>query len=459
MTDDCHRNTKYHDPQRESAKGAALSPRAYMWGHRAEFQMKHALTSITLLSMLLLAACSASDGGASGPTSTSAKNLTFWYTEDPTHAKALLALVDTFNSNHTDIHVTPQAVDPFTLHDKFAAAANAGTAAPDIIEMNSLWTTEFASKKYILSLDGKVGNTSDVLPVALSYSSYNSQLYSLPQTIDFLAMYYNKALLQNANISTPPTTMTEMRTDAQALTTGTGQYGFATAGTSAFILPFLYAEGGELLSTDGHTVEVNSNSAVRGFSDLLTLISDGSVASIDPQNGYDTMDNNFKSGKAAIIFNGAGQVKDLLSGSAFSGGHAADFGVAAIPMGASGDLPRSPASGQSLAIYSGTPHHDEAATFLTYIDSSASQLALTKANGTLPTRSAPLASTDVTNNPALGYFASLTASAKARPVTAVDQRLFTAFDTDINKALLGRQTAKAALDQVAKDWKTILGTP
>ena len=65
----------------------------------------------------------------------------------------------------------------------------------------------------------------------------------------------------------------------------------------------------------------------------------------------------------------------------------------------------------------------------------------------------------MTNNPALGYFASLTASAKARPVTAVDQRLFTAFDTDINKALLGRQTAKAALDQVAKDWKTILGTP
>src|SRR3989475_5782585 len=48
----------------------------------------------------------------------------------------------------------------------------------------------------------------------------------------------------------------------------------------------------------------------------------------------------------------------------------------------------SPVGGQSYVIYAGTKHPAEAYKFISFMSSSASQIAIAKANGTLPTRAA-----------------------------------------------------------------------
>src|SRR5579875_2047540 len=275
------------------------------------------------LATLILAACGSSNGGSSGGVA----KLTFWYTEGQTEAPAILKLVSDFNASHPNIQVTAQYVDFGSAHDKFANAAKAGTGAPDIIRTDIAWTSEFAKDGYLLNLDGKIdGGTSDFLPAPLAYNMYNGHLWGVPEVTDFIALYYNKALVPN-----PPTTLADLRTMAKQLTNKSkGIYGFATQGGSYFVTPFIFADGGGLVSDDGKTIYINDPQSVSGFQHLLDMIKDGSVQPIDFKNGYTNADEGFKAGKVAMIANGPWQATDLMSGSAFQGANAANFGVAAF---------------------------------------------------------------------------------------------------------------------------------
>ena len=274
--------------------------------------------ALILALTLLLAACSNS---VTPPT-----QVTFWYTEGSSQAQALLTIVQAFNQSHATIHVNAQATDVFSLHDTFIEAAKSGHGAPDILEENSLWTPDFAGPNYIVNLDGKIGDTHDFLPVPLNYGTYQGHLYAAPQTTDFLAMYYNKALLQQANV-TPPATFDDMRTALiQLSNSANGQYGFATQGSSNFILPFIFAYGGGTFSGDGKTISINNSGSVAGFQQLLDYIGDGSVLPLNGQNGLAQASNAFKQGKVAIIFGNASQEADLKTGAAFAGARAGNFG-------------------------------------------------------------------------------------------------------------------------------------
>lgn len=412
------------------------------------------LTSLFTVFFAVIAFALAACGGSS--TSSGPVNLTFWYTEGTNEAPAILKIVSNFNSSHSNIHVTAQYVDFNSAHDKFATAAAAGSGAPDVIRTDIAWTSEFAKKGYLLNLDGKVGDTADFLPAALAYNQYNGHLYGLPEVTDFLAMYYNKALLQKAGITTPPATMDQLQSDLKTLTTG-NQYGFATSGSSYFALPFIFADGGGMISDDAKQILVNNSGAVSGLNRLLTILNtDKTAQPLDLQNGYNNMDTGFKSGQVAIIFNGPWQATDLMSGSAFQGANAANFGVAPVPTGTAGDVPRSPVGGQNYSIYAGSAHTDAAVTFLNYLDSTQSQIAVATANGTLPTRQSAYQDSTVLANPVIKDFQPILSTGKSRPVNPIGGQLFGPFDKDIQNALAGKQSAQDALNQVAKDWQTLI---
>ncbi len=407
--------------------------------------------AILTLATLLLAACGSSSASGGAPSG----NITFWYTEGKTEEPAILKLVSDFNASHPKIKVTAQYVDFNSAHDKFATAAKAGSGAPDVIRTDIAWTSEFAKNGYLLDLTGKVdGGTSDFLPAPLAYNQYNGKLYGLPEVTDFLVLYYNKALVPN-----PPKTLDDLRAAAKEQTNkGKGQYGFATQGGSYFVTPWLFADGGGLVSDDGKTIFVNNANSVSGFQRLLDLNKDGSLLPIDFKNGYSNADEGFKSGKVAMIFNGPWQASDLVTGSAFTGANAANFGVAAIPTGSAGDAPRSPTGGQNYSVYAGSSTPDAAVAFLNYLDSAQSQIAVATANGTLPTRQAAYADAGVTSNKTIAAFKPLLTSAKSRPVNPNAGSIFTAFDSDIQNALTGKDTAQGALDKVAQDWKPLFNS-
>ncbi len=179
------------------------------------------------------------------------------------------------------------------------------------------------------------------------------------------------------------------------------------------------------------------------------MIHDGSVLPIDLQSGYGNAITGFMNGTVAMLADNAADGANLLSGSAFS--TPANLGIVAFPIGSAGDVPRSPARGQNYSIYAGTAHPNEAITFLNYLDSSASQQAVAEANGTLPTRTSAYTQT-VLQNQVIQSFQPLLATAISLPVNPKADQLFTAFDADIQNALIGTQSAQDSLNKVAQDW-------
>jgi arabinogalactan oligomer/maltooligosaccharide transport system substrate-binding protein len=414
--------------------------------------LKAICISLCAVVALLLSACGGSASGPSGPT-----QVLLWYTQGQGASSAINSIVSSFNSMHSDIHVTAQPVDFSTAHDQFVNAARAGTGAPDIMRVDASWIAEFAKNVYLEDLTSQVTDASDFNAAAVANDTYQGKLYAVPETIELPVMYYNMALLQGAGISQPPMTMDALLADAQKLSQGNvGQYGFATQGTTFFVTPFLYADGGDLVSSDGKTALVNNTQSVSGFTRLLNLIKSNAVLPYTSATAAADAEKAFASGKVALLFDESYELSTLQAGSAFQGANAMNLGIAPIPTGMAGDAPRALAGGASYGIYHGSPNPDAAMTFLTYLNSAQNQAAVTQADGTLPARMSAYTPT-LLQSPTIQAFHNLLGTAHARPVLTTAAMLYSTFDADIQPALTGNANAQDTLNKVATDWTPLLG--
>lgn len=408
--------------------------------------------SLCAVAALVMSACGGGGGnGSSGPT-----QVLLWYTQGQGATAAMNTIVNNFNNAHSNIHVTAQPIDFSTAHAQFANAARAGNAA-DIMRVDASWIAEFAKNLYLEDLTGQISDTSDFNAATIADDTYQGTLYAVPETVELPVLYYNMALLQGAGISQAPTTMDDFVTDAQKLAQGnTGQYGFATEGTTFYVTPFLYADGGDLVSSDGKTALVNNAQSASGFTRLLNLIKANAMLPYATGTAATDAENAFKSGKVALLFDESYELSNLQSGSAFQGANAANLGIAPIPMGTAGDKPRALAGGASYGIYHGSPHPDAAMTFLQYLNSAQNQAAVAQADGTLPARSSAYTPV-LLQSASIQAFHNLLGTAHARPVLTTAGSLYSTFDTDIQPALTGSATAQDALNKVAADWAPLLG--
>jgi arabinogalactan oligomer/maltooligosaccharide transport system substrate-binding protein len=408
----------------------------------------------TLL-VLLLAAC----GGASAPTTPSGPvTITYWYTEDTGETPVVLQLIQQFQQQNPNIKVNAQYVAFGQAQTKFSTAAQSNTA-PDVLRSDVGWVTQFASLRYLLQIDNMVSQSdlSDYLPAPLNYDKYNGHLYGLPQVTDFLALLYNKALLAKAGITSPPATMADFEAAALKIQQSkVAKYAFETSGASYFALPFLWAFGGGMIDQN-NKILVNDAGSVAGLSFLLKLQNVDKVmpSKVDFANGYNNMTNDFKSGATAMIFQGPWQVSDILTGSAFT--DKTNLGIAGVPTGPSGAT-GSPVGGQSYVIYAGTQHPAEAYKFISFMSSPASQIAIAKANHTLPTRQAAYQDSGVAGDAVISGYYEIRSTAVNRPIIPQGGQLFNDFDPNIQAALTGAKTPTEALNAVADKWKTLLAT-
>jgi arabinogalactan oligomer / maltooligosaccharide transport system substrate-binding protein len=322
------------------------------------------------------------------------------------------------------------------------------------------WVTLFASQRYLLNIDSYISQSdlSDYLPAPLSYDKYNGHLYGLPQVTDFLALLYNKAELAKVGITSPPATMSAFEAAAiKIVQSKAATYGFETAGASYYVLPFLWAFGGGMIDQNNNIL-VNNAGSVAGLTFLLKLQNIDKVmpAKVDFSNGYNNMVNDLKSGKTAMIFDGPWEVSNILTGSAFTG-NSSNLGIAGIPTGPTGQT-GSPVGGQSYVIYAGTAHPAEAYKFISFMSSTASQVAIAKANHTLPTRQSAYQDPGVSGDPVISAFYAIRNTAVARPAIPQGGHLFDMFDPNIQAALDGAKTPVEALNAVADAWKQLLAS-
>ena len=411
-----------------------------------------ALGMIASLLVMVLAGCGGSSG-SSGPVT-----IKYWYTEGSQEATVITQLIQKFEQENSNIKVDAQLVDFGSAHDKFATAAQNGSA-PDVLRADVGWNTEFAANKYLYDITKYVSasDKSDYLAAPMAYATYQGKLYGLPQVTDFLVLYYNKQMLTSASIADAPKTWDDFDAANKKLTT-VGKYGWAWEGSSYFSQPFIFSFGGGLYdtSTTPPTPTINNAGSVKGFNFLKQELA--YAPKVDFQNGYTNAVKAFQTGQAAMLMNGPWEYTNILTGTAFK--DPTNLGVAAVPMDpATGDVARSPAGGQNYVMYAGTKHPDEAYKFMSFLSSTPSQVAIANANKTLPTRQSAYNDSAMASNTAVKSFSALLPTQKARPVIPQGGQIYapvTGFDPNLQKFLTGQEDAQTAANNIADGFKKLV---
>src|SRR3954454_3212469 len=135
--------------------------------------------------------------------------------------------LDTFKASLADLHkatpwITVKVTGGKGLED-VQRAINSSTAPDVAMEVGPDDVAKYGQSGAWIDLNpyikldhldmGKI-----IVPSALDYTSYQGKQVALPLLSDAYGLYYNTKLLQQAGISRPPTTLSELSADAKKLT-------------------------------------------------------------------------------------------------------------------------------------------------------------------------------------------------------------------------------------------------
>ena len=163
----------------------------------------------------------------SGPSASSAGDtgsvddgttITMW-TRSPT-ATFSQTLIDAYNASHKNkVQLTVFPADSY--QQKVGTAAGA-KQLPDLLASDVVYAPNYAAKGVYLDVTERVNQLpfKDKLATAhMKAASYNGKNYAVPHDIDLSAVFYNKALFTRAGLDPdkPPTTLAEIRTDAEKI--------------------------------------------------------------------------------------------------------------------------------------------------------------------------------------------------------------------------------------------------
>jgi multiple sugar transport system substrate-binding protein len=168
-----------------------------------------------------------------------------------------------FAKERPDIRVvqrsTPDAADQ--RHQLYVQWLNAHAGEPDILQLDAIWTPEFAAAEWILPLDRFRPATDSFFPATITADKWKGRLFAMPWFVDVGMLYWRTDLMPAA-----PVTLHELERTAAALKSeGKVRYGFVYQGARyeglvTVFAEFLGAHGGSIL--DGGRVTVASPAGV-----------------------------------------------------------------------------------------------------------------------------------------------------------------------------------------------------
>jgi multiple sugar transport system substrate-binding protein len=237
----------------------------------------------------------------------------------------------------------------------------AGGDIPDVVEMPDTWAALYAGSDRLESLEDHIagweyGGT--LTDKTLAMGRQAGEAYMIPYGFYLRAMFYNRNLLAEAGVESPPGTMEEFMAAAAAVSELDGKSGYCLrggpGGTNGWIMMAAAMNGtNEFFTEDGQS-RINEPGSVEGIQFLLDLYQNG-YAPRDAVNwGFNEIVAGFYSGTCAFL----DQDPDALIAIA-ERMDADDFAVMPMPVGPSGQaFPTIGFAGWS--IFNTTEHEDEA---------------------------------------------------------------------------------------------------
>ena len=124
-----------------------------------------------------------------------------------------------FEAKHPGTKVAIQFVPWAQAHDKFVTAI-AGGKVPDVAEMGTTWTPEFADQGGLVE-QAKIGE-GEYVSSLVDAATLNDKVYGKPWYAGARALVYRKDLLEKAGVE-PPKTWDDVKAAAKAIETKVGE--------------------------------------------------------------------------------------------------------------------------------------------------------------------------------------------------------------------------------------------
>lgn len=413
---------------------------------------------IAALAMTATACGGGDDTSGGGKDGKLSGTVTFWDTSNDAEKATYEQLAKGFEKVHPGVEVRYVNVPFGEANAKFKNAAGGNSGAPDVMRTEVAWTQDFASLGYLAPLDGTTAldDAKDYLPQAAASTKFRGKTYAAPQTIDTLALFYNKKLLKKAAVDVPGS-VADMRTAAKKIRSKTGATGLYLRGDDPYYyLPYLYGEGGDLLDAEKKQITVDDAAGAKAFSVMKDLV-DAKAAVTDASDGYNNQLNAFKDGDVAMALDGPWSIQGALQGKEFKADKG-NLGVAPVPAGSVAQ--GSPQGGWNLAAYAGSKNLDASYEFIKYMSSAKVQQRTTEKLSLLPTRASVYEVKSVKDNQMVQFFKPAVAKSVERPWIPESNALFEPIRLQLEKVLSGKASpaegAKAVGDayrKLLKDYK------
>lgn len=397
--------------------------------------------------------------------------LTHWSPETVTR---LEAAAEAFKASHPDVTVEVRAVPFGDLLTTLRAQGGSAEGAT-IAGIYDLWLPELVRDKLVTPVTASLAESvRQAWPDGVvAAASVDGLLYGYPNEIDTYALNYNKRLFAEAGIAAPPKTWDEFLDAARRLTKRDGDtvtqqgFGMINSWAAGVVHPFasLLASNGGALIVDGKPA-LDSKQATETFALYETLIKDGysspEMATADANTTGPFLDN-FVSGKTGMIIMANWWESALKAG---MGEGFADIATAPIPVGPSGDKPRSISySWMTVVNANATPAQQEAAfAFLDWLngpdsgpDGASAMGDILMSMGILPSRTSDVkAFADRLKTPFLAGYVDVLADARPFPVVLGGQEFTEALQQQLEAIQYGQVTAAEAQKNAQTDATEIL---
>ncbi len=287
---------------------------------------------------LALTGC-AGGSGSGGSTSAASGTYTFWdpypqFDDSSDWAKLVQAC-----GTEAGVTVDRTGYDTSDLTSKALLAGQQGNS-PDLLLVDNPVVSTLAEAGLLTDTDETGADTTDVEPNILAAGQIDGKTYGVPIGANTLALYYNKSVLDAADVDPTSITDWDSLTSALEKVTAAGGKGitFSGIGTeegSFQFLPWYWGSGAEL-------TDLSSSDAVSALSLWTDWVDQGYAPDSVIGNTQTTSWQEFLTGDFAFGENGTWQ----LAGVKESG---IDYGIISIPAKDGGAAP-APTGGEFLTV-------------------------------------------------------------------------------------------------------------
>lgn len=365
-------------------------------------------------------------------------------------------LIKQWNAQHPKetVRLIELPEDADSQRQQMVQNAQTKSDAYTVLNLDVVWTSEFAANRWVTPLPKDQFDLSKFLPPTVKTAEYRGNLFAAPWKTDAGLLYYRTDLLKKAGISDPPKTWTELQADCGKIKGAScyaGQFD-KYEGLTCNFSEAVDSAGGTVVDDSGKP-NVNTPQAKQGLDFLVNGFKSGLIPKEAITYQEEPARRAFESGKLVFVRNWPYQW--ALSNKKGSSKVAGKFQVAPLP-GLNG--PGAPTlGGHDLAISQFAKNKATALDFIKYLTSAEVEKGNLLATSEAPTLAALYDDPELQQKfPYLQILKTSVLNAKPRPQAVRYGDVTAAIQEDAYAALSGKMTSDQALaDLQAKLGKLI----